>query len=86
MRWVVRLALFATGCVLVAYGLEASRRGIFVYQNTWFRGTHYSSGTVAIGIFVALLAFLPPTRWVEHWMNRGKKSHAFAGKDRHGRR
>jgi hypothetical protein len=74
MRWIVgRLSLLAVGAVTVVYGLQLMHRGIFVYQNTWFRGTNYSAGTVAAGVFLGLLAFLPPASWVDRWMSRKKK-------------
>ncbi|MGA1989230.1 MAG: hypothetical protein ABSG72_23360 [Candidatus Sulfotelmatobacter sp.] len=69
----VRLSLLAAGGAMVAYGLQLMHRGVLVYQNTWFRGTNYSAGTVAAGVFVGLLAFLPPTSWVDRWMARRKK-------------
>jgi|GEM_PF-6350580 len=55
------------------YGLQMMHRGIFVYQNTSWRGTNYSAGTIAVGIFLGLLAFLPPAAWVDRWMARKKE-------------
>jgi hypothetical protein len=69
----IRLSILAAGAITVVYGLLLMHRGVFVYQNAWFRGTNYSAGTVAAGIFLGLLAFLPPTSWVERWMARKKR-------------
>ena len=54
----MRFSLFAVGAIIVVYGLQLIDRGIFAYQNTWFRGTNYSAGTVATGVLLSLLAFL----------------------------
>ena len=70
MRWIVRFSLLAVGAIIVVYGLQLMHRGIFAYQNTWFRGTNYSAGTVAAGVFLGLLAFLPPAAWVNRWIAR----------------
>jgi hypothetical protein len=73
MKWIVRLSLLAAGVLLAMYGLQMMDRGIIAYQNAWFRGTNYSAGTVAAGIFVGLLAFLPPATWVDRWINQKKE-------------
>jgi hypothetical protein len=74
MRWAMgRLSLLALGAILVTYGIQMLHRGIFVYQNAWYRGTVYSAGIVATGVFVGLLAFLPPATWVDRWTARKKK-------------
>jgi hypothetical protein len=65
---VIRLSILAAGAITIVYGLLLMHHGIFVYQNAWFRGTNYSAGTVAAGVFLSLLAFLPPTAWVERWI------------------
>ncbi|MGA8437077.1 MAG: hypothetical protein WB762_22385 [Candidatus Sulfotelmatobacter sp.] len=73
MRWIIgRLSLLTVGGITVVYGLQLVHRGIFVYQNTWFRGTNYSAGTVAAGVFLGLLAFLPPTASVDRCIGRKK--------------
>jgi hypothetical protein len=58
---------------MAAHGLQLMHRGVFVYQNASFRATNYSAGTVAAGVFVGLLAFLPPAAWVDRWIARKKK-------------
>jgi len=73
-RIIGRLSLLVVGAITVAYGLQLMQHGIFVYQNTWWRGTNYSAGTVALGVFLGLLAFLPPAAWVGRWMTRKKKN------------
>jgi hypothetical protein len=70
---VVRLSLVATGALIVECGLQMMHKGVFAYQNSWFRGTNYSAGTVAAGVFIGLLAFLPPTSWVTRLIG-GKKT------------
>jgi hypothetical protein len=69
----IRLSILAAGVITVVYGLQLMHRGVFVYQNRWFRGTNYSAGAVAAGVFLSLLAFLPPTAWVERWIAPKKK-------------
>ena len=74
MRWVVyRLSLIALGAALVLYSLQLMHRGIYVYQNVTFRATTYSAGNVALGIFIGLLAFLPPASLVDRWIARRKE-------------
>jgi hypothetical protein len=70
---VVRLSLIATGALVVEYGLQMMHKGVFAYQNSWFRGTNYSAGTVATGVFIGLLALLPPTSWISRLIG-GKKT------------
>jgi hypothetical protein len=70
---VIRLSILAVGAMTIVYGLLLMHQGIFVYQNAWFRGTNYSAGTVAAGVFLCLLVFLPPTAWVERWIAPKKK-------------
>jgi hypothetical protein len=72
MRIKTRVGLLAAGAFTAVFGLSLWHRGVFVYQNTWFRGTSYSASTIAFGIFLVLLAFLPPTAWVERWTPRKK--------------
>jgi hypothetical protein len=73
MRIKVRLSLIVAGGIIATYGLLLLHRGVVVYQNTWVRGTNYSAGTVAAGVFIGLLAFLPPTALVDRWTARKKK-------------
>jgi hypothetical protein len=72
----LRLSILAVGAIVVAYGLQLMNRGIFAYQNKWFRGTNYSAGTVAAGAFIGLLAFLPPAAWVDRWLRKKPKQTA----------
>jgi hypothetical protein len=71
----VRLSLIAVGVLLILSGMQLLNRGVFVYQNTWFRGTNYSPGTIATGVVIGLLAFLPPPTWIDRWINRRRDKH-----------
>jgi hypothetical protein len=67
MKLRARLGLLAFGAFLALYGLGMINRGILVYENHR-RLTNYSYGTIATGIFISLLAFLPPVALVNRWL------------------
>jgi hypothetical protein len=79
--------LIATGALTVRHGLQLMHSGVFVEQNTWFRGTNYSAGTLAAGVFLGLLAFLPPASWISRLMKEKKadsQTHLTYHRRRHG--
>ena len=67
MKLRVRLGLLAFGAVLALSGLGLVNRGVLWYENHR-RLTNYSYGTIATGIFISLLAFLPPVGLVDRWL------------------
>jgi hypothetical protein len=58
-----RLVIALAGVCLSLYGFGMMKRGLFVYQNHYAM-TLYSPGVIAIGVFLCLLAFLPPASWI----------------------
>jgi Na+/H+ antiporter NhaD/arsenite permease-like protein len=64
MKLKYRIALFVLGLSLVIYGWGLLNQGIFAYVASRYRYTLYSPGTVAVGIFIALLAVLPSSKWL----------------------
>ena len=66
-----RLGLVALGGFCVLYGLGMMHRGIMAYQNEHYRATTYSAGTIAAGIFIAILGLLPSS--LVSWLSALKK-------------
>ena len=64
MKLKYRVVLFALGLSLAIYGWGLLNEGVFAYVASIYRYTLYSPGTVAVGIFIALLAFLPSSKWL----------------------
>jgi hypothetical protein len=70
-----RLAIFAMGAIAVLYGLQMWHRGVIVYESGARRFTNFSGGTIALGVFFMLLAFLPPAVVVDRWLTPKKPEH-----------
>ncbi len=56
------------GLWLSFYGWGKLHRGVWFYDTANYRQTVFSPGVIAAGLFFACLAFLPPAKWVEHWI------------------
>jgi len=74
MKLAARLGIFAFGTLVAFYGVQIMQRGVMVYQSSR-RVTNYSPATIATGILIALLAFLPPAALVNRWLIRKKTKH-----------
>jgi hypothetical protein len=70
-----RLVIALAGAIVSLYGLGMMQRGHFIYQNHYAM-TLYSPGVIAIGVFLFLLAFLPPASWVYRLVGKGKHSNS----------
>jgi hypothetical protein len=65
MKIKARLAFLAGGAIVAGYGLILWHSGVVVHQSAWLRGTHYSAGTVAAGVFMSCWRFCRrPLGWI----------------------
>lgn len=64
MKLSIRILLFCAGLYISFYGWGLLHEGVFAYTAGRFRETAYSPGTIAVGVVLCLLAFLPSAKWL----------------------
>ena len=64
MPWYARLMFFVLGLWLALHGWQQLHAGVFAYENMTYRQTGFSTGAIAVGLFMMAMAFLPSGQWI----------------------
>jgi hypothetical protein len=75
MSWKARIGWIAAGLLAFFIASSQLQAGKFVFENASYRQTTFAWSGYGVGAVLILIAFLPPSDWVNKYLARKKSEH-----------